>query len=91
MEAFDIEADVEHADAPADTNLDHEYSVPSTLKFTWLGVYFLFSLMLTLYNKLVLGMVSLRPKQGISSASSASEEFFAKTCSYFVSPSVCKI
>jgi hypothetical protein len=39
-------------------NLDHEYSIPSTIKFAWLGVYFIFSLALTLHNKLVLGSVS---------------------------------
>ncbi|KAL6891949.1 triose-phosphate transporter family domain-containing protein [Trichoderma evansii] len=37
-------------------NLDHEYSIPSTVKFTWLGAYFFLSLVLTLYNKLVLGI-----------------------------------
>lgn len=40
-----------------DQNIDHEYSIPSAVKFTWLGTYFLFSLILTLYNKLVLGVV----------------------------------
>lgn len=54
----DIEADGGRIDAPKDQNLDHEYSVPSTVKFAWLGTYFFFSLMLTLYNKMVLGMVS---------------------------------
>ncbi|KAL6837042.1 triose-phosphate transporter family domain-containing protein [Trichoderma camerunense] len=39
-----------------DQNIDHEYSIPSAVKFTWLGTYFLFSLILTLYNKLVLGV-----------------------------------
>ena len=48
-EAYDAEARPQ--------NLDHEYSIPSTVKFTWLGTYFMFSLTLTLYNKLVLGMV----------------------------------
>lgn len=42
--------------AAKDQNLDHEYSIPSTIKLTWLGTYFFFSLLLTLYNKLVLGM-----------------------------------
>jgi hypothetical protein len=34
-----------------------EYETPNTIKFIWLGTYFFFSLMLTLYNKLVLGSV----------------------------------
>lgn len=57
-EAFDIEAEGGRSDVPKSQNLDHEYSVPSTVKFAWLGTYFFFSLLLTLYNKLVLGMVS---------------------------------
>lgn len=52
----DLENNVSHADAPKDQNLDHEYSIPSTVKFGWLGTYFFFSLLLTLYNKLVLSM-----------------------------------
>ncbi|KAM0255691.1 hypothetical protein ACHAQJ_005535 [Trichoderma viride] len=51
----DIEAGKSHSDSQ-DQNLDHEYSIPSTVKFTWLGTYFFLSLVLTLYNKLVLGM-----------------------------------
>lgn len=54
----DVEASAGHSEPPRDQNLDHEYSIPSTIKFTWLGTYFFFSLLLTLYNKLVLGMVS---------------------------------
>lgn len=57
-EAVDIEADGGRVEAPNDKNLDHEYSVASNVKFAWLGTYFFFSLLLTLYNKLVLGMVS---------------------------------
>lgn len=52
--------DIEAGKSESDTqnqNLDHEYSIPSTVKFTWLGTYFFLSLVLTLYNKLVLGMV----------------------------------
>jgi hypothetical protein len=56
-EPADIEADAGRSEAPKSQNLDHEYSVPSTVKFAWLGTYFFFSLALTLYNKLVLGMV----------------------------------
>lgn len=52
----DIEAGKSESDAQ-NQNLDHEYSIPSTVKFTWLGTYFFLSLVLTLYNKLVLGMV----------------------------------
>ncbi|UKZ64808.1 uncharacterized protein TrAtP1_006018 [Trichoderma atroviride] len=51
----DIEAGKSESDAQ-NQNLDHEYSIPSTVKFTWLGTYFFLSLVLTLYNKLVLGM-----------------------------------
>lgn len=58
-ETLDIEAG--RAEPPKTQNLDHEYSVPSHVKFTWLGTYFFFSLLLTLYNKLVLGMVSRHP------------------------------
>lgn len=54
----DIEADGGRVAGPKDQNLDHEYSIPSTVKFAWLGTYFFFSLLLTLYNKMVLGMVS---------------------------------
>lgn len=53
----DIESDAGRPEPPPDKNLDHEYSVANTVKFTWLGTYFFFSLLLTLYNKLVLGMV----------------------------------
>lgn len=54
----DLEAGKSHGDSK-DQNLDHEYSIPSAVKFTWLGTYFFFSLVLTLYNKLVLGKVRL--------------------------------
>ncbi|KOS23353.1 putative sugar phosphate/phosphate translocator [Escovopsis weberi] len=53
-ESFDVESGQDHAQPPKDQNLDHEYSIPSAVKFTWLGAYFLFSLGLTLYNKFVL-------------------------------------
>jgi len=53
---MDLEQDAARADGPKDKNIDHEYSVASTVKFAWLGTYFFFSLLLTLYNKLVLGM-----------------------------------
>ncbi|KPM43323.1 hypothetical protein AK830_g3155 [Neonectria ditissima] len=55
-EHVDLENDAGRAEPPKDQNLDHEYSVASTVKFAWLGTYFFFSLLLTLYNKLVLGM-----------------------------------
>jgi hypothetical protein len=58
---MDLEQDSGRVEAPKDKNLDHEYSVASTVKFAWLGTYFFFSLLLTLYNKLVLGMVSTSP------------------------------
>lgn len=34
-----------------------EYSISPNVKFAWLSAYFFFSLILTLYNKLVLGVV----------------------------------
>lgn len=52
----DVEASAGHQPPSKGANLDHEYSIPSTVKFAWLGTYFFFSLALTLYNKLVLGM-----------------------------------
>lgn len=60
IEGADVEASAGRIDGPKDNNLDHEYSIPSTVKFAWLGTYFFFSLLLTLYNKLVLSMVSIR-------------------------------
>lgn len=60
---YDAEARAGQMEPPKDNNLDHEYSVPSTMKFAWLGTYFFFSLLLTLYNKLVLGMVSRISRQ----------------------------
>lgn len=65
-ENADIENDAGRAEPPKNDNLDHEYSVASTVKFAWLGTYFFFSLLLTLYNKLVLGMVSRIPLPGSS-------------------------
>ncbi|KAJ4308877.1 hypothetical protein N0V84_011838 [Fusarium piperis] len=53
---LDLESHAGRAEPPKNQNLDHEYSIPSTVKFAWLGTYFFFSLLLTLYNKLVLGM-----------------------------------
>lgn len=55
--AVDMEANAGRSEAASQSNLDHEYSIPSTVKFTWLGTYFLLSLLLTIYNKLVLGVV----------------------------------
>lgn len=54
---YDMEAAATRND-PKNQNLEHEYSIPPAIKFTWLGTYFMFSLMLTIYNKLVLGVVS---------------------------------
>lgn len=55
---FDVESDAGRGEEPKSQNLDHEYSIPSTVKFAWLGTYFFFSLGLTLYNKMVLTKVS---------------------------------
>lgn len=55
---YDMEANTTRKEPKEQhTNLDHEYTIPSTIKFTWLGTYFLLSLLLTIYNKLVLGVV----------------------------------
>lgn len=59
LKSHDLEAGKSLGDSK-DQNLDHEYSIPSAVKFTWLGTYFLLSLILTLYNKLVLGVVCLQ-------------------------------
>lgn len=56
-EQLDVEDTAGRDDTKA-PNLEHEYSIPTTVKFTWLGTYFFFSLTLTLYNKLILGKVS---------------------------------
>ncbi|KAJ5193870.1 Drug/metabolite transporter [Penicillium cf. griseofulvum] len=37
------------------SSTEPEYQTPISVKFTWLGSYFLFSMLLTLYNKLLLG------------------------------------
>ncbi|KAI9898993.1 hypothetical protein N3K66_005454 [Trichothecium roseum] len=55
-EPLDVENEAGRDEPPKDKNLDHEYSVASSVKFAWLGTYFFFSLLLTIYNKLVLGM-----------------------------------
>lgn len=57
LEPLDVEASAGRAEPPKNQNIDHEYSIPSTVKFAWLGTYFFLSLLLTLYNKLVLTMV----------------------------------
>lgn len=46
-----------------------EYQTPTSVKFMWLGSYFFFSMMLTLYNKLILG--SVRPALEMMIESSA--------------------
>lgn len=53
---IDLEAEAAREEESRGQNLDHEYSVSSTVKFAWLGTYFFFSLCLTLYNKTVLGV-----------------------------------
>ncbi|KAI5458055.1 triose-phosphate transporter family-domain-containing protein [Mariannaea sp. PMI_226] len=52
----DLESEAGRIQSAKAQNIDLEYSVPSTVKFAWLGTYFFFSLLLTLYNKLVLSM-----------------------------------
>ncbi|KAJ5373713.1 Drug/metabolite transporter [Penicillium concentricum] len=53
----DLESNRKHEATP-DT-IDPEYQTPTSVKFMWLGSYFLFSMLLTLYNKLLLGSVSM--------------------------------
>jgi hypothetical protein len=55
MEIEDSAAAGASKDGQKHSGLGVEYSVASTVKFAWLGTYFFFSLMLTLYNKIVLG------------------------------------
>lgn len=55
---YDMEANAGRPEPPQDEkNLAHEYSIPAAVKYTWLATYFVLSLMLTIYNKLVLGVV----------------------------------
>lgn len=55
---YDMEANAGREEPPQDEkNLGHEYTIPTAVKFTWLGAYFVLSLLLTIYNKLVLGVV----------------------------------
>lgn len=55
----DTEADVRIRSAGGNNSrpVEVEYETPNTVKGIWLGTYFFFSLMLTLYNKLILGSV----------------------------------
>jgi hypothetical protein len=43
----------------ATSSTEPEYQTPTSVKFAWLGSYFLFSMLLTLYNKLLLGSVRM--------------------------------
>ena len=54
----DLEANQKDENTTA-TTLEPEYQTPTTMKFVWLGAYFLFSMLLTMYNKLILGSVSM--------------------------------
>jgi hypothetical protein len=45
-----------HPSSPTDAQAQAlEYKTPPAVKFAWLGTYFFFSMLLTLYNKFVLG------------------------------------
>ncbi|CAI7604394.1 unnamed protein product [Penicillium bialowiezense] len=50
----DLEANHKDEQSPP-TTTEPEYQTPTSVKFMWLGSYFFFSMMLTLYNKLILG------------------------------------
>lgn len=57
---YDIEARAGVVDSrtePGSQEKPVEYTVSPNVKFGWLTAYFFFSLILTLYNKLVLGVV----------------------------------
>jgi len=41
-----------------DPHPEVEYRTPPAVKYAWLGAYFFFSLLLTIYNKLILGKVT---------------------------------
>lgn len=43
---------------PASPGIDSEYRVSSLTKLSYLGLYFLCNISLTIYNKLILGKVS---------------------------------
>lgn len=57
----DLESNRKNEDTTNTTNttIELEYQTPMTVKFMWLGSYFLFSMLLTLYNKLLLGSVRM--------------------------------
>ncbi|KAJ5530259.1 Drug/metabolite transporter [Penicillium freii] len=57
----DLESNRKNEDTTNTTNttVELEYQTPMTVKFIWLGSYFLFSMLLTLYNKLLLGSVRM--------------------------------
>lgn len=60
-ESYDLEANSTAA-TEQQANADRvrnpvEYTISPQVKFGWLSAYFMFSLVLTLYNKLILGAV----------------------------------
>lgn len=59
--SHDSEAVAESSRSPdeksAEPREEVEYQTPPAVKYTWLAIYFLLSLFLTIYNKLVLGVV----------------------------------
>ncbi|GJC95325.1 triose-phosphate transporter [Colletotrichum higginsianum] len=60
-ESYDLEANASPA-TEQQTNAERnrnpvEYTISPQVKFGWLSAYFMFSLVLTLYNKLILGAV----------------------------------
>jgi hypothetical protein len=54
----DLEANRKDKESSLATT-EPEYQTPTSVKFIWLGSYFFFSMMLTLYNKLILGSVRI--------------------------------
>lgn len=61
-EALDIKSDVEaqsrHIRAQSTATIAPEYQIPTSTKYLYLALYFGLNLVLTLYNKAVLGKVS---------------------------------
>jgi hypothetical protein len=55
--SHDLEAD--RKDEQSSRTTEPEYQTPTSVKFMWLGSYFFFSMLLTLYNKLILGSVRM--------------------------------
>lgn len=65
VDSYDLEANRKQEVTDA-SSLEPEYQTPTTLKFLWVGAYFGFSMALTIYNKYILGSVSLSQYPALS-------------------------